>query len=58
MTHEVVIDDDGVVDLRPPRFATVETTPQQFYDLTLHNLKESEAREAIDILKARKLLDG
>lgn len=57
MTHE----DDGTGDaypyeLRPRKVATIETTLGKYFRLVIDNLKEHEANEMIDILRARGYL--
>lgn len=57
---EVVYDNDGpIIDkpVRPIRVSRIETQWNGYMTFILENLKESEAWEVVDILKARKYLD-
>lgn len=58
---DIVYDNDGpIVDKRenrPIRLARIETQYNGYFTLVIENLKESEAFEIVDIIKARKHLD-
>ena len=42
----------------PRKIATIETTTTEFYMLRVSGLKEHEAREALDVLRARGYVDS
>ena len=54
MTQEIIIDDDGPLELpRPNRLAEIHTSVSGWYEVHIRFCRQHEAKEILDLLRSR-----